>query len=149
MSDIAHLLPCAEPVRFLAPDGTPAEPTAETAATMEDRGYTMPGDEDLLAVTRESFGDDEDDVEHNDEVGLVIPGSIAFIGMSFIACTLLLAGLPPLGGLNATPVEKLAKLFSSPGPVYEPEGRGRDWWRTARGLFAGGFRAGLVPGRAG
>jgi phenylacetate-CoA ligase len=50
--------------------------------------------------------------------------------------------LPPLGGLNATPVEKLAKLFISPGPIYEPEGHGRDWWRTARGLFAGGFRAG-------
>ena len=50
--------------------------------------------------------------------------------------------LPPLGGLNATPVQKLAKLFVSPGPIFEPEGRGRDWWRTARGLFAGGFRAG-------
>jgi phenylacetate-CoA ligase len=50
--------------------------------------------------------------------------------------------LPPLGGLNATPVEKLAKLFVSPGPIYDPEGRGKDWWRTARGLFAGGFRAG-------
>jgi len=50
--------------------------------------------------------------------------------------------LPPLGGLNATPVEKLGKLFISPGPVYDPEGRGKDWWRTARGLFAGGFRAG-------
>ncbi len=48
--------------------------------------------------------------------------------------------LPPLGGLNATPVEKLAKLFVSPGPIFEPQGRGRDWWRTARGLFAGGFR---------
>jgi phenylacetate-CoA ligase len=51
---------------------------------------------------------------------------------------------PPLGGLNATPVEKLGKLFVSPGPIYEPEGRTRDWWRTARGLFAGGFRAGDV-----
>jgi phenylacetate-CoA ligase len=50
--------------------------------------------------------------------------------------------LPPLGGLNATPVEKLAKIFVSPGPIYDPEGRGRNWWRTARGLFAGGFRAG-------
>ena len=49
---------------------------------------------------------------------------------------------PPLGGLNATPVEELAKLFMSPGPVYDPEGRGSDWWRSARGLFAGGFRAG-------
>jgi phenylacetate-CoA ligase len=51
---------------------------------------------------------------------------------------------PPLGGLNATPVEKLAKLFVSPGPIYEPEGRGANWWRAARGLFAAGFRAGDV-----
>jgi len=48
----------------------------------------------------------------------------------------------PLGGLNATPAAKMAKLFMSPGPIYEPEGRGRNWWRTARALFAGGFRAG-------
>jgi phenylacetate-CoA ligase len=50
--------------------------------------------------------------------------------------------LPPLGGLNATPVEQLAKMYISPGPIYDAEGRGKDWWRTARGLFAGGFRAG-------
>ncbi len=50
--------------------------------------------------------------------------------------------LPPLGGLNATPVEKFAKLFASPGPVYDPEGHGKDWWRTARSLYAAGFRAG-------
>ncbi len=52
--------------------------------------------------------------------------------------------MPPLGGLNATPVEKIAKLFVSPGPIYDPEGAGADWWRTARGLFAAGFRAGDV-----
>ncbi len=50
--------------------------------------------------------------------------------------------VPPLGGLNATPRAKLAKLFVSPGPIYEPEGQGKDWWRTARGLHAGGFRLG-------
>jgi phenylacetate-CoA ligase len=50
--------------------------------------------------------------------------------------------MPPLGGLNATPVGKLGKLFVSPGPIYDPEGRDANWWRTARGLFAGGFRAG-------
>src|SRR6185436_7540500 len=49
---------------------------------------------------------------------------------------------PPLGGLNATPLEKLAKLFVSPGPLYDLEGRGADWWRAGRGLFAGGFRTG-------
>src|SRR5262249_21515010 len=32
--------------------------------------------------------------------------------------------------------------FVSPGPIYDPEGRGPDWWRAGRGLFAGGFRAG-------
>ena len=52
--------------------------------------------------------------------------------------------MPPLGGLNATPVDRLGKLFVSPGPIYEPEGRTRDWWRTARGLYAGGFRRGDV-----
>jgi len=50
--------------------------------------------------------------------------------------------MPPFGGLNATPRGKLAKIFVSPGPIYDPEGHGKDWWRTARGLYAGGFRAG-------
>ena len=49
---------------------------------------------------------------------------------------------PPLGGLNATPIAKLAKLFVSPGAIYEPEGHGRDWWRTGRALHAAGFRPG-------
>jgi len=49
---------------------------------------------------------------------------------------------PPLGGLNATPLGKLAKIFVSPGPVYEPEGTTTDWWRTARALFAAGLRPG-------
>ena len=30
----------------------------------------------------------------------------------------------------------------SPGPIYDPEGRQRDYWRFARALFAAGFRAG-------
>jgi phenylacetate-CoA ligase len=47
----------------------------------------------------------------------------------------------PLGGLNAT-LAQLGKVFVSPGPIYDPEGRGRDWWRTARALFAAGFRPG-------
>jgi phenylacetate-CoA ligase len=54
------------------------------------------------------------------------------------------AEIRPLGGLNATPVEKLAKVFVSPGPIYEPEGYGRDWWRTGRALHAAGFRAGDI-----
>jgi len=48
----------------------------------------------------------------------------------------------PLGGLNATPLAQLGKVFVSPGPIYDPEGLSRDWWRTARALFAAGFRSG-------
>jgi len=48
----------------------------------------------------------------------------------------------PLGGLNATPLDQLAKIFVSPGPVYEPEGTAPNWWRTARALYAAGFRSG-------
>jgi phenylacetate-CoA ligase len=50
--------------------------------------------------------------------------------------------IPPLGGLNATPLVNLAKVFISPGPIYDPEGAGPDWWRCARGLYAAGFRPG-------
>ena len=49
---------------------------------------------------------------------------------------------PPFGGLNATPVAALARVFASPGPIYDPEGRGEDWWRFARALNAAGFVAG-------
>lgn len=48
----------------------------------------------------------------------------------------------PFGGLNATPVSGLARIFVSPGPIYDPEGRRPDFWRSARSLFAAGFRAG-------
>ncbi|MBK7422439.1 MAG: AMP-binding protein [Propionivibrio sp.] len=49
---------------------------------------------------------------------------------------------PPFGGLNATPLAGLSRVFVSPGPIYDPEGRGEDWWRFARAMFATGFRAG-------
>jgi phenylacetate-CoA ligase len=50
----------------------------------------------------------------------------------------------PFGGLNATPASGIARIFMSPGPIYDPEGRRPDFWRTARSLFAAGFRPGDV-----
>lgn len=51
---------------------------------------------------------------------------------------------PPFGGFVAEPVERFGRLFTSPGPIYEPEGRHEDAWRAARGLYAAGMRAGHV-----
>ena len=49
---------------------------------------------------------------------------------------------PPFGGFAAVPVSALRRVFVSPGPIYEPEGRRPDFGRFARALFAAGFRAG-------
>ena len=51
---------------------------------------------------------------------------------------------PPFGGLATVAPGRLARLFMSPGPIFEPEGKRPDYWRLARSLFAAGFRAGDV-----
>lgn len=51
---------------------------------------------------------------------------------------------PPFGGLNVTPVTGARRLLMSPGPIFEPEGSGEDWWGAARALFAAGFRKGDI-----
>jgi phenylacetate-coenzyme A ligase PaaK-like adenylate-forming protein len=52
--------------------------------------------------------------------------------------------MPPFGGLNVTPPGKARRLLMSPGPLFEPEGEGKDHYGTARALFAAGFRAGDI-----
>lgn len=36
----------------------------------------------------------------------------------------------------------MPRIFASPGPIYEPEGAARDYWRMARAMYAAGFRPG-------
>jgi phenylacetate-CoA ligase len=52
------------------------------------------------------------------------------------------AGALPFGGLTSTTTGDLARVFMSPGPIFDPEGRGADWWRFARPLHALGLRRG-------
>src|SRR5579883_319876 len=51
---------------------------------------------------------------------------------------------PPFGGFVADPPGAFARLYTSPGPIFEPEARHADPWRGARALFAAGFRPGDV-----
>ncbi len=51
---------------------------------------------------------------------------------------------PPFGGLNVSSGADLGRVFMSPGPIFEPEGLGTDWWRSARALFAAGVRRGDI-----
>ena len=51
---------------------------------------------------------------------------------------------PPFGGFVPQPAGSFARLFTSPGPIFEPEGAEHDVWRGARSLFAAGFRKGDI-----
>ncbi len=53
------------------------------------------------------------------------------------------AGADVFGGFSTAGYgASMPRLFASPGPIYEPEGTARDYWRMARAIFAAGFRAG-------
>lgn len=51
---------------------------------------------------------------------------------------------PPFGGFVPSPAGSFGRLFTSPGPIFEPETAVADAWRGARALFAGGFRPGDI-----
>lgn len=46
------------------------------------------------------------------------------------------------GGFSAIGWGEAARVFASPGPIYEPESKRPDYWGFARSLFAAGFRPG-------
>ncbi len=47
------------------------------------------------------------------------------------------------GGFSASGFgAQMPRVFASPGPIYEPEGTAKDYWRMARAIFAAGFRPG-------
>ena len=52
----------------------------------------------LLALTADAYGLDEREEDRQPEVGLAIPGTLTVLGLSFGACVIALAGLPPLSG---------------------------------------------------
>ncbi|MCW5752894.1 MAG: AMP-binding protein [Alphaproteobacteria bacterium] len=54
------------------------------------------------------------------------------------------AAAPPFGGLAALDLSLMAHVYQSPGPLYEPDGALRDYWRFARSMWAAGVRPGML-----
>ncbi|MCS0376999.1 phenylacetate--CoA ligase family protein [Vibrio diabolicus] len=48
----------------------------------------------------------------------------------------------PFGGLNSVAIGQMARVFQSPGPLYEAQTDEADFWRMGRAFHAAGFSAG-------
>lgn len=51
---------------------------------------------------------------------------------------------PPFGGYTTRSAAEFDLIFQSPGPIYEPGRRVRDWWRLGRFLHASGVGRGDI-----
>jgi multicomponent K+:H+ antiporter subunit D len=96
---------------------------------------------DMLAVTAEAFQLQPRDEEPEEDPGAGIPAALAVMAFCFVACMLLVAGLPPLPGFIA----KFA-LFSA---VLEPDAAARGPWTLIAMLTISGLATIVALGRAG
>jgi phenylacetate-CoA ligase len=55
---------------------------------------------------------------------------------------------PPFGGFLGVEPGRLARIFMSPGPIYDPQGDVDDYWRFRPALAAAGFRKGDIAHNA-
>ncbi|WP_342641086.1 monovalent cation/H+ antiporter subunit D [Rhodoligotrophos ferricapiens] len=100
---------------------------------------------DVLAVTIEAFGyTDLDEQEEDTDIGTPIPATMAVLGLSFVGCALMIAGMPPLSGFLAK-FAMLSAIFSA-SPVSGPS---LGTWVLLAVLTFSGLAATIAATRAG
>jgi len=100
----------------------------------------------VLAVTMDAFHLDDpvDATRSDDVVGRAIPAAMAFLGLGFVSCALLVIGLPPLSGF----VAKLS-LLSAAVSAANDHVRQIDAWILVAGVLLSGLAGIITFGRAG
>jgi multicomponent K+:H+ antiporter subunit D len=85
-----------------------------------------------------------DPLSPRDEVGVAIPAAMAFLGLTFVCCVLLVAGLPPLSGFLA----KFAMLHTA---IAQPPGIPMSWhtWAFCAAVIVTGVAAMIALTRVG
>ncbi|HEX6996834.1 MAG TPA: monovalent cation/H+ antiporter subunit D [Gammaproteobacteria bacterium] len=105
-----------ERTRVLATAATPAPPPEPPSPFYEAFGVREP-----------------DPYSTDDEVGIAIPRAVAFLGLVFVCCVLLVTGLPPLPGF----VAKLAMLATALAQAPAADASVPAWSFTAAVLVTG------------
>ena len=100
----------------------------------------------VLAVTLDIFDLDDPEAPNrsDDVVGVAIPAAMAFLGLAFVGCALLVTGLPPLSGFVAKfslLSAAVAEANSSPQPA--------DAWILVAAVLAAGLAGIVALGKAG
>lgn len=96
----------------------------------------------MLALTADAYGLDEKEEDSPTEVGLAIPGTLTVLGLSFGACVIALAGLPPLSGF-------IGKLGILQGLLAEGAATPALSWTFVALLILSGFAALIALARIG
>ena len=96
---------------------------------------------DVLAVTAEAFGLAVRDEEPEAELGMAVPAAMTFLGLCFLGCGLVIAGLPPLPGF-------LAK-FALMDALLREEPSATAAWVVVALLIASSLAATIAFARAG
>jgi len=110
-----------------------AERMRTAVPDLADRAATPPPSYTAFAV-----GEPPDPLSPDDEVGTALPAAMAFLGLAFVSCALLVTGMPPLAGFIAKFAMVAVAIESLP-----PDGSfGREWLLIVL-LLAGGL-AGII-----
>jgi multicomponent K+:H+ antiporter subunit D len=110
-------------------------------------GRTQSFGAEMLATSQEAFGlEDPASGRSDDVVGVAIPAAMAFLGLAFMGCALVIAGLPPLSGFLAKfSLLSAALQFSASAPQEFPV----DAWLLLGAVLASSLAAIIALGRAG
>ncbi|HYS81284.1 MAG TPA: AMP-binding protein [Anaeromyxobacteraceae bacterium] len=132
------------PTRILDPDLEQQSPPAREAYLSRRLRETVPRAAAASAHLRQRLADAG--LSPEDVHGPADLGRLPVLRKD--ALPALQAERPPFGDLLGVPPGRLARIFMSPGPIYDPQGEGEDFWRFRHGLAAAGFRAGELAHNA-
>jgi multicomponent K+:H+ antiporter subunit D len=101
---------------------------------------------DMLAITQEAYENDDPDAADlsGQTVGVPLPATMAFLGLSFFACALLIIGLPPLSGFVAK-----FSLLSAALRTAEYGAPTVNVWLLVAAMLCSGVAALIALGRCG